>query len=48
MSEKGFENDSPIKWFYHLRKKDKKLFDYAKKKLINAINKFVSVPNTGK
>lgn len=38
--EKGFHNDSPIKWFYHLNKKDKKLFNYAKKKLINAIMNF--------
>ena len=33
-------SDSPIIWLYQLKNKDKKIFEYAKRKLINKILKF--------
>lgn len=36
----GIYSDSAIVWLYHVRMKDKTLFDYAFKKLINKILKF--------
>lgn len=38
--DKNAGSDSSIKWLYHIGQKDKRLFDYAYKKLINKILNF--------
>lgn len=40
VEEDDYINQSGLTWLYHLKQKDRKLFEYAKKKLINKILKF--------